>query len=219
MGYYDRRDLIGHFVRKSRPAQQMCNHACCRGYRVHPKNFPVILPSRLLRRASDDDLAAHFAKVAHSDETDDVAARWQMLAEFERRDMREAARRRAAERHQARVRSRRSERQEAVEHAWRQAETATNGYMLNRAGLANNIDERSLFTGPESRARRYASEELLQHWQTHPRPTSAMFAGKDTRVYEKATPRRARQYGTKPVTSIQKARARRLETAVGKVAA
>jgi hypothetical protein len=37
-----------------------------------------------------------------------------------------------------------------------------------------------LFTGPESRARRYASEELLNHWQMHPRPTAAFFAGKDT---------------------------------------
>ncbi len=84
-GYYDRRDLIGHFIRRRQRTQQMCTHPCCRGKRVHPDNMPVILPNKLLRRASDDDLAAHFRKVAHSDETDDVAAKWQILAEFERR--------------------------------------------------------------------------------------------------------------------------------------
>lgn len=42
----------------------MCQHACCRGYRVHPANYPVILPNKLLRRASEQDLADHFAKVS-----------------------------------------------------------------------------------------------------------------------------------------------------------
>lgn len=57
---YDRRDLIGHWVRKSQQTQRMCGHACCRNRRVHGANMPVILPNRLLRRASDDDLADHF---------------------------------------------------------------------------------------------------------------------------------------------------------------
>ena len=97
----------------------------------------------------------------------------------------------ARERYQATVIGRRFERAEAVEHAYVQAENATNGYMLNAAGRANAIDPRSLFTGPESRARRYASEELLERWQTHHRPTARFFAGKDTRVYEKyTTPKR-----------------------------
>jgi hypothetical protein len=65
--------------------------------------------------------------------------------------------------------------------------------MLNKAGKAAGIDERSLFTGPESRARRYASEELLNHWQSHPRPTAAYFQGKNTTLRPQYTaPRRRR---------------------------
>lgn len=64
--------------------------------------------------------------------------------------------------------------------------------MLNRAGKAQDVDERSLFTGPESRARRYASEELLNHWASHPRPTSAYFAGKDTTLGPQYTAPRKR---------------------------
>jgi hypothetical protein len=70
--------------------------------------------------------------------------------------------------------------------------------MLNRAGKAAGIDERSLFTGPESRARRYASEELLNHWQSHPRPTSAYFAGKDTTLGPQNTAPRRKRRGVGP---------------------
>jgi hypothetical protein len=167
---YDRRDLIGHWIRKQQPEQRLCGHACCRGYRVHPANMPVILPNRLLRRASDDDLAQHFHEVSGQRTADETAAWYQILAEMERRDDLTAKRAAARERYQATVLGRRFERAEAVEHAYVQAERATNGYMLNKAGGANGIDERSLFTGPESRARRYASEELIEHWRTHPRP-------------------------------------------------
>lgn len=45
-----------------------------------------------------------------------------------------------------------------------QAEKATRGNMLNRAGKAAGIDPLTLFTGPVSRARRYASEELARWW-------------------------------------------------------
>ena len=54
--------------------------------------------------------------------------------------------------------------------------------MLNRRGKEAGINERTLFTGPESRARKSASEELLSWWETHPRPTTAMFEGRDTRI-------------------------------------
>jgi hypothetical protein len=188
---YDRRDLIGHWIRKQQAEQRMCGHACCRGYRVHPKNMPVILPNRLLRRASDDDLAKHFHEVSGQRTADETAAWYQILAEMERRDEQTARRAAAREAYQARVLGRRFERAEAVDQAWLAAENATKGNMLNRSGKAAGIDERSLFTGPESRARRYASYELLEHWQSHPRPTARMFEGRDTRVYEKySTPRR-----------------------------
>jgi len=167
----------------------MCPHACCRNKRVHPDNMPVILPDRLLRRASDDDLAEHFRDIAHKETPEAERSRAQILHEMDRRDEREIRRAAARERHRGEAVSRRLERDEAVEQAWADAETATNGNMLNKAGKAAGVSDRSLFTGPESRARRYASHELLEHWQTHPRPTGAMFADKDTRVFERYSER------------------------------
>ena len=51
------------------------------------------------------------------------------------------------------------------------AEDATNGYMLNREGEGKGIDPYSLFVGNEARARRYASDELLEWWDQNGRPT------------------------------------------------
>jgi hypothetical protein len=135
--------MIGHFVKPRSAAGKMCPHACCRNKRVHPGNYPVVLPSRLLRRASDEDLAEHYER------SSDQAARDQVLYEMERRDRAEAQR-----------------------------------------------QERRRAYGPEARARRYASEELINHWQEHPRPTGAMFAGRDTRVREQYSAPRRKQYGT-----------------------
>lgn len=64
-----------------------------------------------------------------------------------------------------------------VYRQWRAAEAATNGYMLNRAGQRSGIDERSLFVGPESRVRKYASPELIEWFQSHPRPTRVSWFG------------------------------------------
>lgn len=57
------------------------------------------------------------------------------------------------------------------------AETATNGYMLNPTGRRSGIDERSLFVGPESRVRKYASPEPIDWFEFHPRPTRASWFG------------------------------------------
>jgi hypothetical protein len=64
-----------------------------------------------------------------------------------------------------------------VYRQWRAAEAATNGYMLNRAGRLGGIDERSLFTGPEARVRKYASPELIEWFESHPRPTRVSWFG------------------------------------------
>jgi hypothetical protein len=64
-----------------------------------------------------------------------------------------------------------------VYRQWLGAEAATNGYMLNKAGKAAGIDERTLFTGPESRVRKYASPELFEFFESHPRPTRASWFG------------------------------------------
>lgn len=55
------------------------------------------------------------------------------------------------------------------------AENATNGYMLNPKGKQAGIDPYSLFTGPESRARKYASPELKEWFDQNGRPTAADF--------------------------------------------
>ncbi|TCJ28742.1 hypothetical protein E0W80_04380 [Microbacterium sp. PI-1] len=55
------------------------------------------------------------------------------------------------------------------------AEEATRGAMLNARGREKGIDPFSLFMGNETRALAYASEELVEHWETHPRITFAKF--------------------------------------------
>jgi hypothetical protein len=197
MAYYNIRDLLGHWVSPKSRRQKMCPHACCRNYRVHPANMPVILPNRLLRRASEEDLREHYKRVSKGDSDKDIEAQYQILAEMDRRDQADIKRHQAVLRRKEQIFGRKLAREEAVEAAWQAAERDTKGNMLNKAGKAAGISERSLFTGPESRARRYASEELLNHWQNNPRPTSAMFRGEDTRVGARGSsaPRR-RQYGT-----------------------
>lgn len=196
MARYNVRDLIGHWVSPASARGKMCPHACCRNKRVHPSNYPVILPDKLLRKASEDDLAKHFDKVSRGTTPKDERARVQILAEMERRDERETRRHDRALEHKRRVFAKRVERAEEIDRRWEEAEKATRGNMLNKAGRSAGIDERSLFTGPESRARRYASEELLNHWQSHPRPTAAYFQGKDTRLgAQYSAPKRRRRPG------------------------
>lgn len=55
--------------------------------------------------------------------------------------------------------------------AYLKAEDDTRGTLLNREGRAAGIDPRSLFKGPDNRARRYASEELLAWWDENGRLT------------------------------------------------
>ena len=64
-----------------------------------------------------------------------------------------------------------------VYRQWLAAEAATNGFMLNKAGQCGGIDERSLFAGPESRVRKYASPELIEWFESHPRPTRVSWFG------------------------------------------
>jgi hypothetical protein len=65
------------------------------------------------------------------------------------------------------------ERHDEVERQWLAGEAATRGNMVNARGRALGISERSLFTGSEDQALRYASPELKNYWQDHPRPTAA----------------------------------------------
>ena len=90
-------------------------------------------------------------------------------------ELRGASTRRAAVRSERARRRRQDAEQEYRDEVYRQwlgAEAATNGYMLNKAGQRRGIDERSLFVGPESRVRKYTSPELIEWFESHPRPSS-----------------------------------------------
>jgi hypothetical protein len=84
-----------------------------------------------------------------------------------------------ARRERARQRRRAAEQEyrDEVYRQWLAAEAATKGYLLSRAGQRRGIDERSLFTGPESRVLKYASAELIEWFQSHPRPTRVSWFG------------------------------------------
>jgi hypothetical protein len=181
LGYYNRRDLFAHWIRKDQPASRPCSHACCRGMRSHPEGYPVIKRNAYLRHSTDDELAAYYSR-HQGDSQADEHARARVLHEMQRRDTAAERRERAEERRRERWASRRQFRASERERLYAAAETATTGYMLNRRGTEAGIDPRSLFTGPESRARKYASEELLNWWELNPRPTEAYFEGADARI-------------------------------------
>lgn len=69
----------------------------------------------------------------------------------------------------------RSEYNEHLYAAYTRAEEATNGALLNAEGRAADVDALSLFMGNEARAHRYASPELLEHWESFPRVTFEQF--------------------------------------------
>lgn len=187
---YSVRDILGHFVKPRSAKGKMCPHACCRNKRVHPENMPVILPNKLLRRASDEDLAEHYRRLGHGHTAKDERGRAQVLHEMERRDN-EARRREAIENTRA---AQRQEREAAVEDVFVRAEAATAGNLVNVKGRARGIDPRRLITGREADFRRYASDEALEYFATHHRPTAASFRGADTRVAPKATEPKRRQW-------------------------
>jgi hypothetical protein len=177
-----RRDLIGHFIRRRQREQQPCGHACCRGYRVHPDNYPVILPNRLLRSASDEDLAEHYKRVSHGDTAKDRRAEAQIIYEMERRDRLEEERRRHREAVETGRAAQQMERDAERERLYLEAEAYTRGNWVNTQGQARGISDREILTGREEVFQRYASEEAREYFRHHPRPTGAYFRGKDTRI-------------------------------------
>lgn len=62
-----------------------------------------------------------------------------------------------------------------VDVQWLAAETDCHGQLLTPAARAAGIDSRSLFSGPITRAQKYASEELQSWWGAHGRLTFAAF--------------------------------------------
>ena len=196
---YDRRDQIGHWVSKDQQILRPCHHACCRGYRAHPHAWPIIPASYALRRATDEQLAQRYAKVA-AEENDPKArgAELQIIHEFERRDRAEA-KRREKEQHREAVRMnraiRRSEAEVETERIRVASEGATRGYLVNAKGRARGINPDEILTGREAVFRRYASDEAKDYFAVNPRPTTAYFRGRDTRVVERASEPKRRRRG------------------------
>ncbi len=175
-GRYNVRDQLGHYVKPEGMADHPCPHRCCTGKRVHPRNLPVKLDRSYLRTLSGPELETELGQYVNYSDTHEEGLR-QVIAELDRREDIErnavARKARAKERRQAREQEFRDE----VYRNWLLAENETNGNMLNKAGRAAGIDDRSLFTGPESRVAKYASPELLEFFDTHPRPTRVSHFG------------------------------------------
>jgi len=166
------RDQIGHWVKPPSMREHPCPHSCCRNARVHPANLPVRLSRDYLRGLSERELERELGQYQNYSDTHERGF-LQVIAELGRREER-------AERAEAR-----KEHRDEVYRQWLQAEAATRGVMLNKAGQRAGIDERSLFTGPESRVVKYASPELFEWFEIHGRPTRAAFLGsaKERRLY------------------------------------
>jgi len=187
---YNVRDLLGHFVRPKSAKGDMCPHACCRNKRVHPANMPVVLPRRLLRRASDEDLAAHYDRVQGDSRRED-RARMQVLHEMQRRDDEASARK---NREHARY-SRQLEQADAREASYVAAEEFTRGNMTNRKGRSRDVNPRTLIYARDADFERYASDELKEFYSTRHRPTARSFQGADTRYVPRAAEPRRRKRG------------------------
>jgi hypothetical protein len=190
---YNRRDQIGHWVKKDQQIYRPCHHACCRGYRAHPSNWPLIPASHALRRAGDEQIMSHYQKVGADTSPQARGVELQLLNEMERRDraaLREREKRREKERHREAVASNRGARRMEVEAERErirvESETATRGYLVNAKGRARGIDPEEILTGREAVFRRYASDEAKDYFAARPRPTAAYFRGRDTRVAERA---------------------------------
>lgn len=175
-GRYNLRDQMGHYVQRPDAAGRPCHHRCCAGKRPHPKNLPVKLDRRYLRTLTPGELEVELGQYTNYISTHEEGFT-QIVAEFDRRDdiEKNAAGRkmRARERRQ----QRQSEYEDEVYRQWLTAEAETNGYMLNKAGKAAGVDERSLFTGPQSRVAKYASRELRDYFDAHGRPTRVSWFG------------------------------------------
>lgn len=63
----------------------------------------------------------------------------------------------------------------AVEAHYYKAETATNGNLVRASSRVAGVRALSLFSGPAGRAYSHASEELIDFWESNPRPSMEQF--------------------------------------------
>jgi hypothetical protein len=63
-----------------------------------------------------------------------------------------------------------------VDRVFHQAQADTYGYLMTLEAARKGIEPKSLFTGLEARAMKYASDELKDWWREHPRMTKTEWA-------------------------------------------
>lgn len=85
--------------------------------------------------------------------------------------MAEATRRERLERAQAARDAERATWAEAAHAQYLAADAVCRGVLLSRQGKRAGVSEWSLWSGPEARAMKYASEELREFWYANPRVT------------------------------------------------
>lgn len=152
---------------------------------AHAKaNWRAGRDAKALRSYDDEALAASLNKAFAADDKKAIRALSREAERRDRADQRAISRAEAKQRTAARRNADTLEHHTRAEAAYRVAEDETNGHMLSRAGQAKNIDPKALWSMPEARARKYASEELNEHWDKHGRLTVAA---------SKAEARRSRQ--------------------------
>ena len=179
MARYDRRDDFEHWVRKEQPEDRPCTHACCRGYRSHPKHLPVAVRATRLRVLSDEALAARFTRMSRRGSPRARRAENQILSEMQRRD---DALRRVEGRRAGRA-ARQMERESEGERIKAEAETYTKGYLVTAEGRARGITDAEILSGRQRVFIRYATPEAKEFFASTPRPTGAYLRrGQDTRV-------------------------------------
>jgi len=93
------------------------------------------------------------------------------LAQEERQSLLDANRRAGETREQ----SLRRQYQESLHHQYLDAERVTRGHLLTPEGRRKGIDPKTLFSGNNVAANKWASDELKEYWQTHPRKTFTQF--------------------------------------------
>jgi hypothetical protein len=116
----------------------------------------ILAAERDIRGLADVELAALYASA-------DDAGCEAIVAELGRRDRLAAARRKRE--------AARDEWQDGAYAQYLAAERETSGNLVNRRGVAAGVTDWSLWSGTEARARAYATEELRNFWDAHPRVT------------------------------------------------
>lgn len=141
--------------------------------------------ARRARRREHRDAArdaAYERRVAAGDDPEAAyAAAYGLTAERVRRDAAIGHLRSAGYRGKGLAELTRAAFADHVDIAHQAAEDECRGQLLTAEGLrleaAGKLRPRDLFTGPEARARKYASPELLDFWQAHGRLTVEDYAG------------------------------------------